>query len=164
MSTVIKVFAGRRFLPFWGELKSQERFCRTGTRELDSKGWVTVCQVNDVRRGHPWQREQRVWGQETAHLNGPTPCSCNISATPCVAQTWVPRWGSQEELLGIDAGVCEQTGPENCIPAEPCTPSQLWHFPCEFSGCFFTDTINHMLNAGPDEALRLKHRVCSRFV
>lgn len=75
MSTVIKVLIGRRFLPFWGEFKSQERFCRTGIRELDSKGWVIVCQVNEVRKGHPCQKEQHVWGQETAHLNGPLPCS-----------------------------------------------------------------------------------------
>lgn len=44
-----------------------------------------------------------------------SPCSCNISATPWVAQTWFPPLRKPGRTSGIDVGVCEQIGPENCI-------------------------------------------------
>lgn len=66
---------------------------------------------------------------EAVDLNGATPRSCNMPATPWLPGLCSPFEEAQKSgscpRLGICVGVWEQTGPENYIPAEPYTPAMF---------------------------------------
>lgn len=136
MSSTIKMAHGRVGFA----LSVRKGFTELVVHELDCKVWAIIYQVSNVRKAHPWQKEQHSWGLEVLPHGLPRRCFL------------------LEEAQKLDS--CALVGIGRSLRADgswelyPCIPAIFWHFPRQ-SGCFLADTMSHMLSAGPDEALIL---------
>lgn len=125
---------------------------------------VIVYQASDVRKDHPWQKEQHMRGHEVVHLSGPAPSTGNAPATPWAAETLLPLWGSPEVRFLWTFGLLHSCpwadwSWELC-PFRALSPCNVLTSP-PWAWLFFSWHYKPYVECGARWSFDTKHSVCS---